>query len=74
MFKIILRAILDIMVFTILIPIKLLVILWAVGYAIYCKIDGSLTFTESFTALKEGIKIAFDKELLWIKTGKVEEL
>lgn len=42
------------MVFAVL--YELVLVLMLIAYAIYCKFEGTLTFTESFNAFKEGVE------------------
>lgn len=71
MFMQILRSIVSIVLFLILIPIKILVTLCAIVYAICARISCGLTFRESWERFCEGDKKGLKQQMCWIKTGKL---
>ena len=72
MFKTALRTLLSILVFTLLIPIKLLVVLYLMVQIPYCAHKGSFTVKEGLSYVWDGMRLGFMAELDWIKTGNLE--
>ena len=68
----ILRTILAIIDIVILIPFRILLILYVIAGAIYDRVVGYFTFKESWEIICEGVKEAWEKNIYWIKTGKVQ--
>ena len=71
MFKIILRAILQIVLFVITIPLRVLFMLYVVTLMTVYKIQGAFTFKESWTIFADSCKKTIKKELHFIKTGEI---
>ena len=66
------RLFLEVLLFTVTLPFKVLCLIGGVGYIIYCAIKGTFT-------VREGLKTFFGValqtlkyELYWVKTGDLE--
>ena len=70
MFKIILRALLNIVVFVIAMPVRIWLTLVLITNVIVFKVTGILTVKESWDAIFTGAKESLETELHWIKTGE----
>lgn len=65
----ILRFMIVVILETITIPLKLLIVLWTIGYAIYGRIEFGLTFKEAWNAVKEGFMETIYVTKHFINTG-----
>lgn len=72
MLKVLLRAFIEILVWTALIPFKLLLILALMVLVPFWAIKGYLTVRESIASVYMGFKTQLAKELHWVKTGEIE--
>ena len=70
MMRIILRTVADIVVFAISIPLRILVILWLIGYAIICMIKRTLMFGKNLKPFIADLKYSFQKDIDWLLTGE----
>lgn len=66
------RLLSEVLLFTILLPIRVLILVYAIGYIGYCKAKGYLTVREGFETLFKGMLKTLKLELYWIKTGDFE--
>lgn len=67
----ILRFMIVVILETITIPLKLLLVLFLIGYAIYAYFDCGLTFKESWNAGKEGFVETYYLTKRFINTGVI---
>lgn len=70
MLKIILRAMAEIVFYTLTMPIKIITLIYLVLKAIVYRGD-SLSVSERFYYTFVGIKAGFKTELHWVKTGEI---
>ena len=71
MLKKIFRAILQCVIFGLLLPAKILILLYLVFATIYYKVIGLLDVRESLDAIWGGFKGQLNKEIHWVKTGEI---
>lgn len=70
--KIFLRALADIIIFVITLPIRILIL---IGSCILCVVNSIRfrdPFSEWFGCVLEGMQKGLKEEIHWIKTGKIE--
>ena len=71
MLKKVFRAILQCVVFGLLLPLKILALLYVVIKVIQYKVQGILDVRESLSIFWEGLTEQFSKEMHWVKTGEI---
>lgn len=70
--KKVLRTILLIFMETVLIPIKLVIVIYALVRGVYSGIKYDITFEEHWCAFVEGMKMAIEANKNFINTGKFD--
>lgn len=68
---IILRALLDIVVFIVLIPIKVVILMAAFIWCIYYSRKFDEPLSEWVGYVSTGFRQGIEQEIRWIKTGKI---
>ena len=71
MLKKIFRAMIEGISFVLLLPFKVLVVLWVVYMIIRNKITGMFTVRESIGYVWQGFKEQLNKKIHWVKTGEI---
>lgn len=67
---ILLRGIINVVVYALTLPLRLIVVIGSICYIVYVSIRYEYGFTEGLKALARGMKASLLNEITWVKTGK----
>ena len=66
---ILLRGIINVVGYTLTLPLRLIVIIGGICYMVYVSIRYEYSFMEVLKAFARGMKSSFLNEITWVKTG-----
>ena len=66
---ILLRGIINVVIFALTLPLRLIVVIGSICYITYYAIRYECSFMEGLKAFARGMKASFLNEITWVKTG-----
>lgn len=70
---ILLRGIINVVVYALTLPLRLIVVIGSICYIVYVSIRYECSFMEGLKAFARGMKASFLNEITWVKTGNCKD-
>lgn len=71
---ILLRGIMEVVIYALTLPLRLIVIIGSICYMTYHAIRYEYSFMEGLKGFASGMKASFLNEITWVKTGNCKDL
>ena len=70
---ILLRGIINVVIFALTLPLRLIVVIGSICYMAYNAIMHKCSFMEELKGFARGMKASFLNEITWVKTGNCKD-